>query len=124
MGGLIGFPEFESYILIQHRPDSPFYWLQAIDNGELAFVVVDPTVFEPSYNVPISKPILESLKAGSRDELSLFAIVTIPQGKPDEMTANLLGPVVLNTDAKLARQLVLDDRNYSHRSPIFKGNGG
>jgi flagellar assembly factor FliW len=59
------------------------------------------------------------LEAGVAGDLSLFAIVTIPVGNPMGLTANLLGPVALNPVRRLARQLVLDDRLYSHRHPVM-----
>ena len=119
-GGLIGFPKQESYVLIRHSQDSPFYWLQAVDDPELAFVIVDPAVFRPDYSVSFSPGLLRLMKADSPDELSIFVIVTIPQGRPEEMTANLLGPVAINTATRMARQLVLDEKNYSHQYPIMK----
>jgi flagellar assembly factor FliW len=59
------------------------------------------------------------LEAASKEEISIFVIVTIPPGEPENMTANLLGPLVVNTQTRLARQLVLDERRYSHRYPIL-----
>jgi flagellar assembly factor FliW len=118
-GGLIGFPKQESYVLIRHSQDSPFYWLQSVDDPDLAFVIVDPLIFRPDYKVPFTSGLLGLMKAESPDELGIFVIVTIPQGRPEKMTANLLGPVVINTEKRLARQLVLDEKNYSHRHPIM-----
>ena len=118
-GGLIGFPEQEQYVLVRHSQDSPFYWLQAAENPDLAFVIIDPQVFKPDYRVAINKTILTYMQAADETELSIFVIVTIPPGKPEAMTANLLGPVVINTQARVARQLVLDESNYSHRHPIM-----
>lgn len=119
LGGLIGFPQQDRYVIIRHNPDSPFFWLQAVDDADLAFVIVDPLVFKPDYQVPANKEVLESLNAASPKEISYFVIVTIPPGDPENMTANLLGPLVVNTQARLARQLVLDERRYSHRYAIL-----
>jgi flagellar assembly factor FliW len=53
-------------------------------------------------------------------ELSVFVIVTIPAGNPGAMTANLLGPLVVNPRSRRAKQLVLDDRLYSHRYRVLE----
>ena len=119
-GGLIGFPEQERYIILRHNPQSPFFWFQAVERPDLAFVIVDPKVFKPDYDAPLPKALLAGLKASSPDDINIFVIVTIPQGKPEAMTANLLGPVVINSSSKLARQLVLDERLYSHCHPIMQ----
>ena len=118
--GVIGFPGRQRYVIIRHSPESPFYWFQAVDQSDLAFVIVDPKVFMPDYEVPMPKALLEALNVESPDQLGVFVIITIPEGRPDAMTANLLGPLVVNPVAKLARQIVLDDRRYSHRHPIMQ----
>ena len=117
-GGLIGFPRDEQYVVVRHSEQSPFFWLQAVDSPDLAFVIVDPKVFKPDYKVTYPKSLFRSLGADGPSDLSVFVIVTIPPGQPQAMTANLLGPVVVNTKARLARQLVLDEKVYDHRHPI------
>ena len=68
--------------------------------------------------MPLS--INEELDIQAPGELALFVIVTIPAGSPQDMTANLLGPVVLNHRSRRAKQLVLDDRLYSHRFRVIQ----
>jgi flagellar assembly factor FliW len=118
-GGIIGFARYERYMIIEHKSESPFFWLQAVDSPDLAFVIVDPCLFMPDYNLTLSAPILADLKAQESQEVAVHVLVTIPHGRPQEMTANLLGPLVINTQAKLARQIIVDDERYSHRHPII-----
>ena len=40
--GLIGFPELKRYVLLDHDKDSPFKWLQSLDDGAIAFVLINP----------------------------------------------------------------------------------
>ncbi|MDR2404945.1 MAG: flagellar assembly protein FliW [Deltaproteobacteria bacterium] len=117
LGGVIGFPELIRYVLIQRPNDKPFYWLQCLDDPTLALVLVNPVLFKNDYQPTLPQGLEEELGEG---EISLFAIVTIPPGKPQEMTANLLGPLALNPTSRKARQLVLDDRLYTHRHPIIQ----
>lgn len=119
-GGLIGFPDEEQYVIIRHNPESPFYWLQATEKPDLAFVLVDPVVFKPDYEFHIPKLIFEHLEVDSSEDLGTYVIVTVPPGKPEEMTANLLGPILINTKSKLARQIVLDENLFSHRHPMLQ----
>jgi flagellar assembly factor FliW len=118
-GGIIGFARYERYMIIEHNSESPFFWLQAVDSPDLAFVIVDPCLFMPDFNLTLSEPILADLKAQESQEVAVHVLVTIPHGRPQEMTANLLGPLVINTQAKLARQIIVDDERYSHRHPII-----
>jgi flagellar assembly factor FliW len=122
LGGIIGFPSLIKYVLIQRPTDAPFYWLQSLDDPTMALVLVNPVLFKNDYNPSLPEWLIKELKAEPSD-ISLFAIVTIPAGRPQDMTANLLGPLAINPASRLARQLVLDDGVYSHRQPIITAGG-
>jgi flagellar assembly factor FliW len=98
-------------------------WLQSVDNGALAFVLVDPLLFKPDYKVEIGPEDAKDLglKNGG-NAAQIMAIVNIStrgkDGKPTEITANLLGPIVINVQKRLAKQVVLYDSQYSHRHLI------
>ncbi|MEN8258733.1 MAG: flagellar assembly protein FliW [Thermodesulfobacteriota bacterium] len=114
----LGFPDSNRFIMRPHGDKSPFMWFQSIDDPELAFVVIPSAALIPQYtpNVPASTQ--DDLQTnGSKPELLL--ILTIPEGKPLEMTANLLGPVVLNADKRLACQILLDPTVYEIHWPVF-----
>ncbi|MDR2422527.1 MAG: flagellar assembly protein FliW [Deltaproteobacteria bacterium] len=118
LGGIIGFPDLIEYVLIQRPNDAPFYWLQSVDDPAMALVLLDPTIFKPDYRPNLPDGLKNELKAKD-EEITLFSIVTIPQGRPQDMTANLLGPLAVCPQSHLARQLVLDDRVYAHRHPVL-----
>ena len=59
--GLLGFGESTQFALIQPSGDSCFYWLQSVDDAELAFVLVDPQLFFKDYQVPIKGEQAEEL---------------------------------------------------------------
>ena len=124
LGGLIGLSGHQNYIIIRYQDDSPFYWLQCVDDPDLALVMINPLMFKADYDPPIPLSIHQELGVQSAEDLSIFVIVTIPPGRPQEMTANLLGPVVVNPNSRKAKQLVLDDRIYSHRYQVIGENGG
>lgn len=122
-GGVLGFPNCRDYILIPHKENSPFLWYQSLDDPVLAFVVINPLVFRPDYDVPISPALMEGLGAERIEELELLAIVTVPKDQPQDMTANLLGPIVINPVKRLAKQIVLDPERYSTKTPILPQKG-
>jgi len=116
--GILGFPQARRYVLIPHREDSPFCWLQAVDVPELAFVVIDTSMFFPDYKPEIPREAREEIHLREGDEVSFLAIVTIPKENPANVTANLLGPIVVNIPRRLAKQVVLDARKYPLRAPL------
>lgn len=122
IGGLIGLSGYENFIIIRYEDDSPFYWLQCVDEPELALVMVNPLLFKPDYDPPVPMSVTQELDIQAAGEMSVFVIVTIPAGNPQDMTANLLGPLVVNPRSRRARQLVLDDRLYSHRYRVIESS--
>lgn len=116
--GLVGFPEDEKYIIMEHKPDSPFMWLQSLASPELAFVIMNPFLVYPDYLKDISPEEEKALKPGSNETVMIFTIVTIPGGRAGESTVNLMGPVVIDQDIKEGKQVILANSGYSHRHPL------
>jgi flagellar assembly factor FliW len=117
--GMLGFSGVKDYVLVQHRDGSPFLWYQAVAEPNLAFLVMDPFTFFPDYEVMLSQEDLAALGSAELGDLAVFAVVVIPDN-PEEMTANLRGPIVINADKKVARQVVLTDERYSPRHSIMR----
>ena len=115
--GILGFPRSKQYALIQTADSSCFYWLQAVDRPELAFVVCDPVLFVPDYRVPIKVEELAEIGLKSPEGNQVFVIVN----KIDDLlTGNLQGPLVVNVESRQAKQLVLSDKRYSTRHPLMR----
>ncbi len=115
--GLIGFPGREQFVLLEHRPGSSLHWLQSADDPGLAFVVANPLNFFPDYVVDVSEAELEGLELSNLDDLVLLVVLTIRDGG-HEVTANMIGPILLNASSLRGRQLVLDRSDLSTRQVI------
>jgi flagellar assembly factor FliW len=119
-GGLLGFPEYTRYVMLQHDRDEgmPFLWLQSLDHPALAFVMVDPWTFKPDYALELPDDVCARLDLSEEQPPAVFTIVTIPL-EPALMTANLQGPIVMNLAQHRAQQVVLADSPYSTRHLIL-----
>lgn len=117
--GLLGFPEYSRYILIEHGQESPFLWLQCLDNPELAFVVMDPRYILPDYQPGPVEGLQKDLEVEDPADLKVLVILTIPPGKPQEMTANLMGPLVINLRNRRGKQVVVEKPAYSHKHRVL-----
>ena len=115
--GILGFPEQHRYALVQTGEGSGFYWLQAVDAEDLAFVVCDPRLFVADYQVPVKAQDLETIELKSSDDAQVFIIVN---KVGDLLTGNFQGPLVVNVKNRNARQLVLSDKRYSTRHPLMR----
>ena len=116
--GMVGLAELRNYVLFQHRADSPFYWLQSIERPDLAFVLVNPLLFEPNYQVTIAKSDRDLLDIKNPKTIQIWVVVTIPHGSPQKMTANLKAPVVLNIENRKMAQIILENAAYEVKHPI------
>jgi flagellar assembly factor FliW len=116
--GIPGFPAVRQYVLLEYDKGHPFFWLHAVEDPELAFVVTDPLIFKPDYRPALTPEELKELEIDQLDSVVVLTILTIPHDDPLKLTANLLGPLVINTKTKRGKQFVLSDQNYSHREPL------
>ena len=116
--GILGFPEWTRYVMLDHDTDAPFKWLHCVEEASLAFVVVDPAVFHQNYQIEISAEARIEVEGSETDELSLVVILTIPSDDPSAVTANLRGPLLMNPRTRLCKQLVLAE-DYPTRYPVF-----
>ena len=116
--GILGFPDWNKYVLLDHDTEAPFKWLQCTEQPQLAFVVLDPAFFKPDYQLQISLDALTEIQKLDSDELSVVTILTIPSHDPGAVTANLRGPLVMNHRTRLCKQLVLSE-DLPTRYPLF-----
>lgn len=117
--GIVGFPGLCSFVLIQHKEGSPFRWMQSVDEGEFAFLVVDPAQYVEGYAPEIAESEVEPMGIKEETPRLVYTIVSIPPGKPEEMTLNLAGPIVINLENGRARQIVVEDECYPIRHRVF-----
>ena len=115
--GILGFPQYKQYALIQTGEGSGFYWLQSIDTEDLAFVVCDPRLFVADYQAPVK---LKDLETVGLTDLANAQVFTIVNKVGDLLTGNFQGPLVVNVVNRRARQLVLSDKRYSTRHPLMR----
>jgi flagellar assembly factor FliW len=117
--GLPGFPDERRFALINDHLEPPFYCLQCVDNPSLAFVVADPTALVPDYRPKNGVATLQELQASSPEDLQALVTLTIPPGRPREMTANLMSPLLINPEQGLGKQVVIEKPHYSHQHPVI-----
>ncbi|MFN8615189.1 MAG: flagellar assembly protein FliW [Vampirovibrionales bacterium] len=106
---ILGFDELTDYVLLDHADDSPFKWLQSLQAPELAFVVTNPKFFNIDYEFELPEDFCQLLELTQAEDAVVLTIVNIPADNPKAMTANLLGPVVVNQSNRKAMQVVLSD---------------
>jgi len=115
--GLLGFSEHRRFCLLQPNDEACFFWLQSVDDPDLAFVITDPNLFVPEYTVPIRPEQMESLGLSGLEDAQVFVIVN---KVGERLTGNLQGPLVVNTVAKAAEQFVLAEKKWTTRHELMR----
>jgi flagellar assembly factor FliW len=118
--GVIGFETQNNFAFIEESEDTPFKWLQSLDDVELAFIVIQPILFAPNYKPVLSKEDFEQIGLSKLEETLLLVIVTIPNDNPEMMTANLQGPILINPVTKVGKQFISRDENHPVRKLVIE----
>ena len=115
--GLFGFEDFTEYVLFEAEHE-PFYWLQSVDEKEIAFILINPFLFRKDYEANLTDGELAEIGLKSHDNAVVFVIVTVPQdGGP--MTANLQGPLIINKENMTGIQAILSELKWKTKHDIM-----
>lgn len=118
-----GIPSFENIhrysIISTPEQDSPFFWLQCIDQPELAFALVNPFLIKKDYDFELTQDNLDKLDIKSESEIAVYAIVVIPEDIT-KASMNLRAPIIVNSRTKKAAQIIIDISRYDIKNYIFE----
>lgn len=115
--GLHGFETHTRFALVPAARDSLF-WLQSLDDRNIVFLLIDPFVASPGFEVDLGLTERTALGLESPTDVLVLAIVTLPLDNASTPTANLRGPVVLNTRKLLAQQVMSAVPGHEVRTPV------
>lgn len=115
--GLLGFSSNTRFVLLQPDERGLFFWLQSLDSPELAFVLTDPAQWVSEFQAHIRQEQMDELELARIEDAQVFVIVNKRDGT---LTANLQGPLVINSVNRTAMQLVLADKRWTTRHAIVQ----
>ncbi len=123
--GLPGFPGERRMILLGagQMPGSvelgdhhTLFWLHDVDDPELAFLTIVPWSAYPDYDIDVDPAEVDDADA---DDLCVLAIVTVRRENDGvRLTSNLLAPVVIDTNRRVGRQVILQDSSWPVHAPL------
>ncbi|MFP4036858.1 MAG: flagellar assembly protein FliW [Desulfobacteraceae bacterium] len=116
--GMIGFPDHRNFVLLEHKPGSPFMWLQSTEDPDLAFVLTNPFIMKSDYLEDLPHEERRRVLGENGKSPLVLAVVTIPPGDAHRATVNLLGPLVIDIESRTGRQVILAGSDYHTRHPL------
>lgn len=116
--GLYGFEAFKTYVLLDAE-QQPYYYLQSVETQGAMFILLKPFLFRPDYEIDVIDEEFAAIGLTDPGKALVFSIVTVPDdGSP--MTANLAGPIVINRERRIGKQIVLTDPRWKTKHDILK----
>jgi flagellar assembly factor FliW len=115
--GLVGCDAWKRFVLItDDEVELPIARLQSLDDPDVAIIITTPTVVDPGYLALLTPEDRAELQLDDMTAPVMYCTLSV---QPDGwLTANLLGPLVLNPTNRRGKQLVLAESTYSTRHPV------
>ena len=115
--GLVGCPDWHRFVqVVDNDEDLPVAILQSLDDPTVQLLVTDPALLDPAYTVSLTPADQAFLDCSTSDKPVLLCTLSV--AADGSISANLLGPLVINPTTRRGRQVVLADSRYSTRQPV------
>jgi flagellar assembly factor FliW len=115
--GLPGFGTLHDFVVLAIEEQKPYVWLQSLERPEIALPLIDPWAIFEDYD-PKLPAVAASVLEIERPEDFCLMCVTVVGPDAEELTVNLLAPIIFNLRKRTARQVMLEDCDYSVRTPV------
>jgi flagellar assembly factor FliW len=121
-----GSPDFRSFAAwcllgagpapgVNPSDESSLYWMQDLDDGDLAFMCLVPWEVFPDYEIDIDEKSLGIAEADVR----ILSLVTVHRtADTPHLTANLRAPLVVDVGRRRVQQVILSDSRWPIRAPF------
>ena len=119
--GMVGLPETTEFELVSTEESLPIMWLRSLGEERLSFPVVEPGPFVPDYQLELNDADAAFLGDSSVAPAPLvLTVLTVRSLSPQKATINLVGPIVINRQTLMGKQVLLANYDrYSVEHPII-----
>lgn len=121
--GLPGFTHLRRFLALSLAGQERFVWLQSLDDATVALPLTDPFAIFADYTPKFPAAALESLGITSPDDFVVLCVCIVTKDA-EEMTCNLLAPVLINLHSRAGRQVTLEGSSYAVKMPIPRKAAG
>jgi flagellar assembly factor FliW len=117
--GLPGFREEKRFLLLESEALAPILFLQSLSTPGLCFLTISVFLADPEYQIGNLQADEGELTSSPAEDNAVLAILTA--SADGGFTANLLAPILLNLQTRIAVQAVRGDSRYSHQHALSIG---
>lgn len=115
--GIPGFSKLHRFVALQVEAQPNFVWLQSLDDLGVALPTADPWSIFSEYEPKLPPYATAALELKSAEDFAILCVVVVTK-EAEDMSMNLLAPVIVNLKTRRARQITLEGSEYSIRTPI------
>ncbi len=121
-GSIIGFENYNYFYLLDNNtdPNSLFKILQSAENEDLYWIVLDPFMLFADYDLEVHDEDIIPLSIEDKKDVAALVIITVINGDYQNMTANLLAPIIINFKNNKAKQCIVKSDKYCTKHRLFK----
>jgi flagellar assembly factor FliW len=109
---LLGFEHLKRFLIYQTQ-EGALYWLQAVEDSQVAFCLLAPFQAGLDPDLEISGEDVAEIGARDAQDIDVYTIVVLDRD-PAQHRTNLRAPILVSRTGNLAKQVVLND----NRLPI------
>ena len=121
--GLIGLENYHNFTIAVLPDQTEFWLLQSLEDEHFGLVLTNPFWFMPNYDLELTES--EAEQMGAKENLDIFVTVNVAS-TPEGITANLMGPIILNQNTGIGFQMLVSNEKYTtqHKLMSAKLAGG
>ena len=116
--GILGFEGAKKYVLMLNEQARPFMFMQSLDTPDLSFVCIQTFMICSDFSINLPESCAKALELADPDDAMVVSLVTVTP-EPEDITANLMSPIVINLKNMRGRQVVVSDSIYPVRYRIW-----
>lgn len=117
--GIPGFEKLKRFILFSIPGNEIFRILHSLEDTAIGFTVISPFDVCSDYEFVLSSEDEDEIEVKDQKDVLILNIVTL-SSDVKKITVNLKAPLIINTDKKLGKQIILNKEEYLIKQPLFK----
>lgn len=106
--GMAGFEGLTQFKLFHEEGKPTIFWLQSVEDQDIRFSVTDPALLNVAYELALSDEESALIKLDSPDDLGILVTLARDQNQADNIYANFMAPILINTRERLGMQKSLN----------------
>lgn len=114
--GLIGFERLHDFIVMPNEKEGPLFWIQSVEDPQIAFILTDPSNFFLDYQVAPDQQ--ERQKLQLAEDAPCFALTVVSVNPERQISLNLAAPILFAPASNRALQVILEGTQYQSRTPL------